>query len=180
MEPSGKLFLKGTLTLLLGIVFLLWGYSDILSLTNDPTIALIIILSIMIPLVIIVIVFVIMITVKVTCEKHKLFFLNEKNWIYNCVECGAPLRLEEKACSKCGVENAKRKDALERLEIWEQSIEKERAKILKKHESSKRRGSDQDRSMLFMEKLKLDQQITEAKLMRKRLLIGNTRDEKLE
>ena len=105
MEPPGKLISEGILGIVVGIFFMLWGYIDILSLTNDPMIALIIILSIMIPLVIIVIVFVIIITVKVTREKQKLFFLNEKNWIYNCAECGATLKLEEKVCGECGVEN---------------------------------------------------------------------------
>ncbi|MFX1317398.1 MAG: zinc ribbon domain-containing protein [Promethearchaeota archaeon] len=175
MNPSGKFVLIGIIGLLLSVIFILWGINDILSVIKDPTIEIIVILSIMIPYTILIIIGIVILIVKINRKKKELFFLNEKNWIYNCPECGARINLSEKVCSKCGVENVTRKDALEKLEMWEQSIDKQKAKVLEKQQSSKSRRSPRSERLEKFQRdilLRLDQQSTKAKVLKKKLLTG--------
>ena len=130
MRPELKLGLTGTLFCVVGIFIMIWGVSDLVSLFNAPAI-----LIFIIPTIIAVIFLIIFVIVGIRIKKKNAIF-NEKT-IYYCAECGSTIKLEEKLCSNCGVENIKRKEALEQLEELEKSIENTKAKILEKSQSKK-------------------------------------------
>ena len=130
MRPELKAGLTGTLFCVVGIFIMIWGVSDLVSLFNAPAI-----LIFIIPTITTVIVLLIFVIVGIRIKKKNAIF-NEKT-IYYCAECGSTIKLEEKLCSNCGVENIKRKEALEQLEELEKSIENSKAKILEKSQSKK-------------------------------------------
>lgn len=177
MEPASKYILRGLLALVLAVIFMIWGISDILSVTNDPTIITIVILII----IIIAVIISIYIIVKVGRESKELFFLNEKKWLYDCSECGERIRLEYKVCGKCGKENTRRKTALKKIETLEPTIEENKAKLLEKLQSSREKSSSRARrdEKLAGEQLRrLNEQANKIKSIKERLLTANTSDEK--
>ncbi len=130
MRPELKAGLTATLFCVVGIFIMIWGVSDLVSLFNAPTI-----LIFIIPTITAVIFLIIFVIVGIRIKKKNAIF-NEKT-IYYCAECGSTIKLEEKLCSNCGVENIKRKEALEQLEELEKSIENTKAKLLEKSQSKK-------------------------------------------
>ncbi len=183
MDPSNKFMLRGISLILVGIFFIFWGFSDILSVKSEIRIIIMILLFIMIPFIILAIIYDFIGIIKVIRKKKELDFLNVKNWIYNCAECGAKITLEVKVCDKCGVENAIRRAALESLENLEHSIEEKKAKILETQQSSKRKKSSRTKYTEELEAeilLRVNQLTKKAALIKKSLLIGNTRYEKID
>lgn len=183
MDPSNKFMLRGISLILVGTFFMLWGFSDILSVKSDIRIIIMILLFILSPFLILAIIYDLIGIKKVIRKKKELDFLNVKNWIYNCAECGAKITLEVKVCDKCGVENAIRRAALESLEGLEQTIEEKKVKILETQQSSKRKKSSRVKYTEELEEeilLKLNQVAKKAALTKTRLLIGNTLHEKID
>jgi hypothetical protein len=176
METAGKYILRGLLVLVLAVIFLIWGISDILSVTNDPTIITIIILIIISIVVIITIYF----FVKVGRESKELFFLNEKKWVYDCPECGAVIKLEYKVCGKCGTENTRRKTALEKIETLEPTIEVKKAELLEKLQSSIEKTSSRarkEKELAGDQMQRLNREASKIKSIKEKLLAGNTTEE---
>ena len=95
-----------------------------------------------------------------------------------CVECGATIKLEEKKCSNCGADDIKRKEALEKLEEKEKSIEEKRKrnlmKIREKSSEKKWRTKEQDEDKY----LYYGEQMREAKAMKMAISIGGTLEDK--
>ena len=130
MRPELNFALKGTLFFVVGILILIWGVSDLVILFNAPAI-----LIFIIPTITTVILLIICVIIGIGIKKKNAIF-NEKT-IYYCAECGSTIKLEDEFCSNCGVENIKRKEALEQLEELEKSIENTKAKLLEKSQSKK-------------------------------------------
>ena len=171
MKPGLKFGLQGALFCVIGIVVMVWGLSDLVSLFNAPEILIFIIPTIM------ALAFIILMVFLVIRNKKKTYFFNEKA-VYNCLECGSAIKLEEKVCSNCGVENLKRKEALKQLEELERSNEVERAKILEMSRSKKRK-TQFDRKLETRSLELLESRVRKIRLRKMRLIIGGTLEDKI-
>ena len=172
MKPEVKFGLSGTLFCVVGIIIMIWGLSDLVSLFNAPDILIFIIPTIT------VVIFIITMVILVIRNKKKNYFFNEKA-IYYCEECGSVIKLEEKLCSNCGTENIKRKEALERLEELERSNRVERAKILEMSQSKKLK-TQFDRKLEKRSLELLDNRVRKIKLRKMKLKIGSTLEDKIK
>lgn len=172
MESKFSYFLKGTLFCVVGILIMMWGMSDLVILFDAPKS-----LIFIIPAIIAVIVLVIMVIIIIRVTKKEAIFSNKTK--HYCAECGSPIRLEEKVCSKCGAENVKRKEALELLEEREKSIATTKAKILEKSQSKKYRTP---RNRKFDERQieLLNSQAKRIKLKKTDLIVGTALEDKIK
>jgi len=99
---------------------------------------------------------------------------------YQCLDCGASIRLEEKFYGICGADNLIRKEELVKLEMLGEFLEEAKVKRLEKLQSSGDRKSPRDRRVDELEGEFLNYQVRRVKMMKARLETGITFDEKLE
>ncbi|MFX0020676.1 MAG: hypothetical protein ACFFAF_18310 [Candidatus Hermodarchaeota archaeon] len=168
MKPELKLMLRGSLTCVVGMIFLAWGVSDLVIAFNAPSI-----LIFIIPVIASLIFFIILASLYIRAKKAGSI-LDEKT-VYSCSECGSTLKLEDKLCNYCGVENVNRKEALEKLEEMEKSIENEKAKLLEKMYTKKRKTYQTEEMMLEL----LNSNAREVRLRKVKLIIGNNLEDKI-
>jgi len=148
-------------------MYLLWVGRSLLSITDKNFIFII-------PTIVSTATFsIFMVVVIVVRIKYAIFFKT-----HHCVECGAKIRLGKKKCSNCGAINIKRKEALEKLEGEEISLEKKRKKnLLMIREKSRgkkwrTREQDEDKYLYYEEQMRM---VKSAKM---EILIGDTLEDK--
>jgi len=174
MKPEYSFVLKGTLFCVAGILFMMWGVSDLVIVFDAPRILIFIIpaitavIAIILEIVVIVVIYI----------KNKNSIFNEKT-IYYCTECESTIKLEEKLCSNCGAENIKRKEALEQIEDLEKSIENNKLKILEKSQSKKWR-SPRNKKLDERYIQLLNNQARKVKIRKMELIIGSTLEAKIK
>jgi len=174
MKPEYKLMLRGLLVMLPAFFFLVWGLSDILSVTGGS-----IDLLILIPVIMFSVVFIILgviIVVGIILKRRHVLY-KEK---YRCKECGAVINLEEKYCAECGAENTIRYEALEKLEDMERKIEDVKGKRSEKRESSKWPKTRRTEKLQEIDDEMLYNREREVRIKKTKLIIGSTREGKLE
>ena len=171
MKPELKFGLQGSLFCVIGIVVMVWGLSDLVSLFNAPEILIFIIPAI------ITFAYIILMVFLVIRNRKKNYFFNEKAF-YNCVECGSAIKLEEKSCSNCGVENVKRLEAIKQLEELERINENEQSKFLEMNLSTKRKKQF-DRKLETRSLELLESRVRKIRLRKMRLIIGGTIEDKI-
>jgi len=170
MKPEIKAAVMGILTLPLALIFIVWGLMDILSVTGGSTELLIIV-----PVIVTIIFFsVIAVLVVVSIVLKRRDILYKK--VHNCRACGAAIKLEEKLCNECGEENAIRYEALKKLEDSERKIEEYQAKRSEKLMNSKRGPNRRERKLQEMEDERLSNKSREIRVMKTKLITGNTRE----
>jgi len=177
MKREFKAMLSGLLLLPLGLIFIVWGLIDILSVTGGP-IELLIIVPVIVTIIFFLIFGVIGVVLIISRRRNILY-----KKIHNCRTCGAVIKLEEKMCANCGAENAIRYEALDKLEKLERKIEElkeynwERSEKLK---YSKRRISPREKKLQEIGDERLFNEERELRVMKTKLIIGSTREGKLE
>jgi len=124
MEPGNKLLLKVCivafffcLAFFFIIMYLMWIGVSLLSISDKN-------LIFIIPAIVSTASFSVFVVVAIIVRIKYAIFIKT----HYCVECGATIKLEEKKCSNCGADNIKRKEALEKLEEEEKSINNTRKK----------------------------------------------------
>jgi len=171
MKLEHKIALEGTLIIVVSIVVMIWPVSDLVILFNAPRV-----LIFIIPTIIAVIVLINFIILRIRMKRKNSIF--NKKTIYYYTECGSTIKLEEKLCSNCGVENIKRKEALIQLEELEKNIENNKA-TLKKSQSNKRIIPWHKRVEEDIIELS-DSHARKVKLRKMEILIGSTLEDKIK
>lgn len=174
MKREFKALLSGLLLLLLSLIFIIWGLSDILSVTGGP-IELLIIIPVIVGGIIFLIFGVLFVVLFIGIRRNVLH-----KRIYNCRECGAVIQLEAELCANCGAKNVIKDGAFEKLEKLETKIEKFKAKRSEMLQSSKRALTARDKRYLESEERMLLNEERELRVMKTKLIIGSTREGKLE
>ena len=174
MKREFKALLSGLLLLLLSLIFIIWGLSDILSVTGGP-IELLIIIPLIVGGIIFLIFGVLFVVLFIGIRRNVLH-----KRIYNCRECGAVIQLEAELCANCGAKNVIKDEAFEKLEKLETKIEKFKAKRSEMLQSSKRALTARDKRYLESEERMLLNEERELRMMKTKLIIGSTREGKLE
>jgi len=166
VKPEIKAAIFGIVFLSGGLIYLVWGLSDILSLTGGPPELLIIV-----PVIVTIIFFLViavLVVVSLFIKRRKIY--NRK--VYKCRGCGAAIKLEEKICNECGEENAIRYEALKKLEDSERKIEEDLAKNSEK--LSKRRAIGIEKGLQKVGHDLLVNELVKIKLKKMKLITGNT------
>ena len=174
MKQEIKYGIMGILTLPVALFFIVSGLMDILSVTGGPPELLIIV-----PVIVTVIYFVligILVIVSVILKRRNILYKK----VHNCRICGAAIKLEDKICKECGEENAIRYEALEKLEDSERKIIEYQAKRSEKLANSKRGPNRRERKLQEMEDQRLSNKSREIRVMKTKLITGNTHEGKLE
>ena len=169
-----KALLSGLLLLPLGLIFTVWGLIDILSVTGGP-IELLIIIPVIVVGIILLIFGVLFVVLFIGVRRNVLH-----KRIYNCRECGVVIKLEAEFCANCGAKNVIKDEAFEKLEKLETKIEKFRTKRSEMLQSSKRALTARDKRYLESEERMLFNEERELRVMKTKLIIGSTREGKLE
>ena len=172
MKAELKFGLQASLFCVAGIIFMVCGLSDLVSLFNAPEILIFIIPAIT------TFAFIIFMVFLVIRNKKKNYFFNEKAF-YNCVECRSAIKLEEETCSNCGVENIKRLEAIKQLEELERINEKEQSKFLEMNLSTKKR-TQFDRKLENRSLELLENRLTKIRLRKMELIEGSKIEEKIQ
>jgi len=174
MRREFKALLSGFLLLPLGLFFIVWGLSDILSLTEGPVELLIVILLIAVGIMLLV--FVILFVVLFIRVRRNV--LHKKT--YNCSNCGAVIKLESEFCANCGTKNPIKDEALDKLEKLETKIEELKAKRSETLQSAKRPPTARDKRYLESEERMLFNEERDLRVKKTKLIIGSTHEGKLE
>ncbi len=114
----------------------------------------------------------ILVIVSVILKRRNILYKK----VHNCRICGAAIKLEDKICKECGEENAIRYEALEKLEDSERKIIEYQAKRSEKLANSKRGPNRRERKLQEMEDQRLSNKSREIRVMKTKLITGNTRD----
>ncbi len=172
MKTEAKAAIYGMLLLSGGLIYLVWGLSDILSVTGGPPELLIIV-----PVIVIIIFFLViavLVIVSLFIKRRKIY--NRK--AHKCRVCGAAIKLEEKICTECGEENAIRNEALKKLEDEQKDIEDELAKYEEKR--SKKRSTRRGNKLEEMGFDMLRNELRKIRVRKMKIITGNTHEGKLE
>ena len=174
MKREVKSLLSGLLMLALSIIFLVWGLTDILSVTGG-SIEFLIVIPVIVVGIMLLIFGVLFVALFISVRRN---VLHKK--IYNCKECGAVIKLETEFCANCGAKNVIKDEALEKIEKLETKIEKFRAKRSEMLQSSKRAPTTRDIRYLEREDSMLFNEERDLRVKKTKLIIGSTREGKLE
>ena len=174
MKPESKLMVRDLLILIPAFFFLVWGLTDILSLTGGTTDLLFIIVIIVFA--VLFLIFGVIIVVGIILKRRHVLYKED----YKCKECGAAIKLEEENCTECGAKNTAKYEALEKLEDIERKIEKVKAQRAEERKSSKRLKTKQSKRLQEIDDDILANRERKMRVKQTKLIIGGSHDSKLE
>lgn len=174
MKREVKSLLSGLLLLPLSLIFLVWGFIEILSVTGGP-IELLIVIPIIVLGIMLLIFGILFVVIFIGVRRN---VLHKK--IYNCSKCGAVIKLEVGFCVNCGAKNVFKDEALEKLDKLETKIIKFKAKRSEMLQSSKRPLTARDIRALESEERMLFNEERDLRVKKTKLIIGGSREGKLD